>query len=287
MQETTDAYALSFSGEFASAAMEAAFLDANWPLIRSMTRCTLLVIAFMGMAFFAADILAGERDATLVLLLAIRLFTTGIIALIALHIGRVPSYEARCRLLLFFVQLLIPIAIFLMAVFRKVPAVYVGVDTILFTLVYYQFVNNQYRLTIAASIFFGLGAIVFSALFLEFKTLELVGAFLFLIPLNYLGITILRSNNRTKRSEYAALQESKRHGVEKEKLIEELQTALAEVKTLRGFIPICSKCKKIRDDKGFWEKIENYIQDRTEAKFSHSLCPNCTTDLYRGFIEKV
>ena len=286
MHEPTNAYALRFSGEFASTAMEAAFLDANWPTIKSMTRCTLLVIAFMGMAFFAADILAGKRGVTLALLFAIRFSTSGVIALTALHIGRLPSYAARYRLLLFMVQLMIPMAIFLMAIFRKVPAVYVGVDTILFTLVYYQFVNNQYRLTITASIFFGLGAIFFSAIFLEFKTLELMGAFLFLIPLNYLGVTILRSNNRTKRREYAALQESKRHVAEKEKLIEELQTALAEVKTLRGFIPICSKCKKIRDDEGFWEKIENYIQDRTDVKFSHSLCPNCTNDIYRGFIEK-
>jgi len=286
MHEYTNAYALLFSGEFASAAMESAFLNANWQSIKKMTQCTLLVIAVMGMAFFAADVLAEEKGSTLALLFTVRLIATGTIALAALHIGRLSSYTARYRILQFFIQLLIPIAIFWVAFYRGLPAVYVGVDAILFTLVYYQFVSNSFKLTIAASVFFGLSAIAFSVLFLEFKTLEIVGAFLFLIPLNYLGIMTLRSNNRAKRREYAALKESERHDDEKEKLIGDLQAALSEVKTLQGFIPICSKCKKIRDDEGFWEKIENYIQDRTDAKFSHSLCPNCAKDLYGKFIEK-
>ena len=62
---------------------------------------------------------------------------------------------------------------------------------------------------------------------------------------------------------------------EREKLIVELREALAEVKTLRGFIPICASCKKIRDDAGYWQQIEKYIQDRSEAQFSHGLCPDC------------
>ncbi|MGB3210366.1 MAG: FIST N-terminal domain-containing protein [Desulforhopalus sp.] len=67
---------------------------------------------------------------------------------------------------------------------------------------------------------------------------------------------------------------------EREALIKELQSALAEIKTLRGFIPICAKCKSIRDDKGFWNQIEQYIQQHTQAQFSHGLCPGCAADLY-------
>lgn len=67
---------------------------------------------------------------------------------------------------------------------------------------------------------------------------------------------------------------------EQETLISELQKALAEIKTLQGFIPICAKCKSIKDDKGFWTRIEKYISERTEAQFSHSLCPGCVEDLY-------
>jgi hypothetical protein len=70
---------------------------------------------------------------------------------------------------------------------------------------------------------------------------------------------------------------------EREQLIEELQAALAEIKTLRGLIPICSSCKKIRDDKGYWSRIEEYIQNHTDAQFSHGICPDCAKILYPGF----
>lgn len=64
------------------------------------------------------------------------------------------------------------------------------------------------------------------------------------------------------------------------KLIEELQKALSEVKTLRGFLPICSHCKKIRDDKGYWNQIESYIHKHSDAEFSHSICPECAKKHY-------
>lgn len=67
---------------------------------------------------------------------------------------------------------------------------------------------------------------------------------------------------------------------EREKLIAELTDTLNEVKTLRGIIPICAHCKKIRSDKGYWEQVEQYVQDRSEAQFSHALCPDCAKDLY-------
>lgn len=69
---------------------------------------------------------------------------------------------------------------------------------------------------------------------------------------------------------------------EKERLIGELQGALNEIKTLRGVVPICSSCKKIRDDQGFWNQIETYIRDHSEAEFSHGLCPDCAKTLYPG-----
>jgi PAS domain S-box-containing protein len=72
----------------------------------------------------------------------------------------------------------------------------------------------------------------------------------------------------------------KQKEVERERLIAELQEALAEVKTLNGLFPICASCKKIRDDKGYWNQIESYIQDHSDAKFSHGLCPECTDGLY-------
>jgi two-component system sensor histidine kinase/response regulator len=74
--------------------------------------------------------------------------------------------------------------------------------------------------------------------------------------------------------------EQKRAAAEREKLIRELQSALADVKTLSGLVPICANCKKIRDDKGYWTQIEAYIQERTPAHFSHGICPDCAKILY-------
>lgn len=67
---------------------------------------------------------------------------------------------------------------------------------------------------------------------------------------------------------------------EKEDLIQELKKALDNVKTLSGLLPICSKCKKIRDDKGYWNNLESYIQAHSDASFSHGMCLECSDELY-------
>jgi PAS domain S-box-containing protein len=67
---------------------------------------------------------------------------------------------------------------------------------------------------------------------------------------------------------------------ERERLIAGLQKALDEVKKLHGLLPICASCKNIRDDKGYWNQIEVYIGERSEAEFSHSICPECAQKLY-------
>ena len=72
---------------------------------------------------------------------------------------------------------------------------------------------------------------------------------------------------------------------EKEKLIVELQEALAKVKTLSGLLPICSSCKKIRDDNGYWNQIESYIRQHSEADFTHGICPTCAKMLYPGLLK--
>ena len=75
--------------------------------------------------------------------------------------------------------------------------------------------------------------------------------------------------------------------LERERLINELQDALREIKELRGFLPICANCKKVRDDDGYWQQVEKYIMDRTDAKFSHSICPDCMRKLYPDVADTV
>jgi len=73
---------------------------------------------------------------------------------------------------------------------------------------------------------------------------------------------------------------------ERERLITELQEALAKVKTLSGMLPVCASCKKIRDDKGYWQQIEAYISDHSEAEFSHGICPDCAVKIYGEYYRK-
>jgi len=74
---------------------------------------------------------------------------------------------------------------------------------------------------------------------------------------------------------------------QKDKLLQEtikkekkLEKALSEIKLLRGFLPICVKCKRIRDDHGYWNQIEDYISNHSQAEFTHSICPQCAKELY-------
>lgn len=96
------------------------------------------------------------------------------------------------------------------------------------------------------------------------------------------GLT-LKSQHKWNRSLQQEIRERKKIEEEREHLIDELKTNLERVKLLSGLLPICASCKKIRDDKGYWNQIEAYIRDHSEADFSHGICPECAIRLYPDF----
>lgn len=65
----------------------------------------------------------------------------------------------------------------------------------------------------------------------------------------------------------------------------DLKRAMREIKELKGIIPICSSCKKIRDDKGFWHQVDAYVSNHTRAEFSHGICPECSKKLYPEYFD--
>ena len=79
---------------------------------------------------------------------------------------------------------------------------------------------------------------------------------------------------------YIDITEREKHKQEKELIIHDLNQALSEVTTLRGILPLCSFCKKIRDDKGYWEQVDVYIYKHSQADISHSVCPECMKKHY-------
>ena len=98
-------------------------------------------------------------------------------------------------------------------------------------------------------------------------------------------IVELRTSSLKAANEELQLEMNERKKMEKEreKFIEDLKYALSEVKKLSGMLPICSHCKKIRDDKGYWSQVESYIQRHSEAEFSHGICPECAKKYYPEF----
>ncbi len=88
------------------------------------------------------------------------------------------------------------------------------------------------------------------------------------------------------KTEGSLLWRAIRYAIERQKLLIQIEQSATEIKTLRGFLPICASCKKIRDDKGYWTKIETYISEHSGAEFSHGLCPECAKTLYGEFLDK-
>ena len=98
-------------------------------------------------------------------------------------------------------------------------------------------------------------------------------------PVNSVELLARVSSALTLKSE---MDRRKNRELELRRSNEELQRALKEVKVLRGLIPICASCKKIRNDGGFWQQLEEYLGEHSEAEFSHGLCQPCIKKLYPG-----
>lgn len=89
------------------------------------------------------------------------------------------------------------------------------------------------------------------------------------------NLEILRANEGLCRE----MEERKKAEEEKDRLLHELREALSKVKALKGLIPICAWCKKIRNDAGYWQELEGYIREHSDAELSHGICPECASEL--------
>ncbi len=97
------------------------------------------------------------------------------------------------------------------------------------------------------------------------------------IPLEDYGVAVV----------YGDVTRLRRIEAERERLIAELQMALVQVKQLSGLLPICASCKKIRDDRGYWQQVEVYIEKHSEVEFSHGICPDCMAKFYPNTYQKL
>ena len=94
------------------------------------------------------------------------------------------------------------------------------------------------------------------------------------------SISVYNSEKGDCVAVFEDITERKRVEEERERLVHSLQDTLAKIRRLHGMLPICCSCKKIRDDKGYWNHLEVYIQEHSEAAFTHGICPDCLKELY-------
>ena len=144
----------------------------------------------------------------------------------------------------------------------------------------YGFIRLPFIYTIATGIFI---SGVYSIVQLQWGAAPVKDQFVFLI--SFLSVqpvlaTIAYTTERANRKSFYLMNILTQQHKEIESINSELKDALDHVKQLGGLIPICAKCKNIRDDKGYWNQIESYISEHSEAEFSHSICPDCASKLY-------
>ena len=131
------------------------------------------------------------------------------------------------------------------------------------------------RFQVVLAIFLSAGSALLWLLYrmpppMTFENVTVLTAFAYA---NIFGIFVSGQLNRSQRKQFVLFDQE-------QQAKEALADALAEIKTLRGVIPICASCKNIRDDEGYWNQLEIYIRDHSEADFSHSICPDCMQKLY-------
>ncbi len=145
----------------------------------------------------------------------------------------------------------------------------------------YTVVPTQLTIQTVLAIYLTIGEIIFFIAFKHksWKTMETLSVFGAFMWANILGIFISHRNHKLRRKQFIL------NKIE-QKIMEDLENALSEVKVLRGIIPICSFCKKIRNNKGYYEEVEDYISKHTDADFSHTICPECLKENYPDVYKK-
>jgi PAS domain S-box-containing protein len=107
----------------------------------------------------------------------------------------------------------------------------------------------------------------------------------FVVEISASNVTSASGKLVGRMASFTDITERKQIEIDRENLITKLQDALKRIKRLRGIIPICASCKKVRDDTGYWNQLEIYIKKHTEADFSHLICPECAEKLYPELTE--
>lgn len=264
-----------FGATFRDPVLERAYREAMVPLARRQLWMAFFILAVGNLIFIRSDRVLFGDSAQFVELIGVRGGHVLISLLLGLWIARV---ESPRLLRIIGMAWGLSMMVFVLYVNGTRPPEYV--DHVLVDLVVLMLFYILIPLPFSHQLFLGL---LFTVLDIAFVfaaksttsdlRVNVVWASFFLA--NLACAFIAARHHRTLRVQFSAWQ-----AVHAE--AEELKEALAEVRVLRGILPICAHCKKIRDDAGYWSGVEEYVSDRTDADFSHGICPDCLHEHFPG-----
>jgi hypothetical protein len=269
-----------FSGEFIDPSLEKTFLTETWEDYKKIPQNIMLFSGIIVLAFVGVDVLAQNVASELCYLLALRVVASLLLVGSSLYIRRAKAYFRGFHTLTFVNQLAGALILTLVGIIARLSFMHNVLHIVLVTLIFYQAFRNRFSYTFIACIFYPTVYLAVSGSISQLHIVDMVRFALYLILANTLGILMLQYLNRSGREEYIRYHKERYLNQELRNTLDKLLQTQQDIKVLQGLIPICSSCKKIRDDQGFWKQLESYIQDHSEAKFSHGICPKCAKELY-------
>lgn len=285
---------LNWQGEFASQNLERQFQDAKWSLSANRMRfvCGLTALIYLAAAHTDYMVLGLSRAFYVLLMFRVLSALAGLVNFF-LAFRKEPFPQYAYTMAAYMIMLSISESVDAVIKSRALGEQMIPY-TVIIILAFYLFLPTRTYPTFAAALLGSTIYVLTLGFFTGTSAEDLVTVLLFLVLVNAFGLYFLLTFSRSQRREFFALTEEQRLNeeltseverrreveAEQQELIVKLQKAMDEVKTLRGFIPICANCKKIRDDEGYWRQIEVYIQERSSATFSHGICPDCAKKLY-------
>jgi hypothetical protein len=238
----------------------------------------LLLMSLCNLAFTYSDFVLPDRK-WLASLLVLRL-TTVVISLAVIGVCRKAASEKTIDNTMLAAMFLYSLFFSFCNITRPVDYYFYLLLDVVSILVFYLYIPIRLIFQIAAATFFTLSE---WSLFFYLKESPGTGANLALgvsfVASNLIGFLAARSHHISSRKMFCSW-------ITEKELREKYAEAISRIKTLSGLLPICASCKKIRDDKGYWNHIENYIREHSEAEFTHGLCPDCIKKLYPQLLDK-
>lgn len=263
--------------EFSDPDMEASFQRHIRPVVARQFRIALIVWIILLLLFAIPDYFSLGPTRPFYYLLAYRAVSVTVLIILLMTIKPETNFYKLSYPVMWIAN--IYMTGFMLFFIYRPDAVYLVIGVIMIQLAYVLvFLPIRFMMAFSGAIY-GVAITLLTRWAMGTTPVNLVALFIILLLPVGVGALTTNRNGILQRREFALR-------IQAEKISAELQKALSDIKQLSGLLPICSSCKKIRNDEGYWEQIEGYIRDHTEAEFSHSICPDCAKRLYPEFYKE-